>query len=464
MPRDPELDVIVEERHTGAKPNLKVVILCGLLLCVVASFVAGGLLGEDSTGGMRGDFYCNHWPAIELFSKVSWSKAVLDYPTTADPLLYMIASLLPLHDDPKIYHAITFTLGLLIWPLLSWAYYRRYSKYGIDWLWASFGASAILLSPSFRSSAFWGNTDWLPYAFCAGTSLLLSKYQDLEIMEFRKLSPLLLILLAIVSSCAFYTRQYYAFLPIFTAWIVLTCSRTSFFLVAGVFFAMTLPEIYLVYIWKGLNTPSQQMMLAPAMINVWKVGAAIGLLSFPVIVDCLRRSLDDLLPEWWGARLSVAAFAGLSVFIIIMMALGTPEWVEKGFGGGGGGIIVKAGLKMGPLGDSFILTASYFGLLAAIVFAMRSATNAVLTCTYLAPLFLTRPTYQRYLEPSLVVALFLFADTQTAQRVFNKRVLAFNFAFTLFILTAGVFYYNFLRHGADIHSTSECGDPRWLGG
>jgi len=462
--REPDRDMTVKGYHTAAKGNLEIVGLCVLLLSVVASFLVGWLLGEDSTGGMRGDFYCAHWLLIERFSTTSWATAVVDYNAAMNPLLYMIASLLPLHDDQQIYHGITFVVGLLIWALLSWAYYRRYSKYGIDWLWASFGASAILLSPTFRSSTFWGNTDWLPFAFCAGTSLLLSRFQDSETYEARAIGPFSLITLAVVSSCAFYTRQYYAFLPIFAAWIVLTRTKTSPFLVVGIFFLATLPEMYLVYVWKGFNPPTAQFMLHPTMVNLWKLGAGIGLLSLPIVVGCIRRSLSDVLPEWWGARSTAVALVGLLVFIIVIMALGPPEWLEKGFGGGGGGIIVKAGVRMGALGSPFILTVSYLGLVAASLFATRSATNAVLAATYLAPLFVAAPTYQRYLEPSLVVALLLFADTRTARIVFTKRVLMCNFVFAALILPIGIVYYDFFHHGADVYDSSKCLDPAFPGG
>lgn len=454
----------VEECHTRAKGNLETVGLFVLLLSAASSFLVGWLLGEDSTGGMRGDFYCAHWLLIERFSTTSWATAVADYNAAMNPLLYMIASLLPLHGDQKIYHGITFVVGLLIWFLLSWAYYRRYSKFGIDWLWASFGASAILLSPTFRSSTFWGNTDWLPFAFCAGTSLLLSRFQDSETYEVRAIGPFTLIALAIVSSCAFYTRQYYAFLPVSAAWILWTRTKTSLFLVLGVFFVAAMPEMYLVYIWKGFNPPTSQFMFHPTMTNIWKTGAIIGFLSLPIIIGCIRRSLSDVLPEWWGARSTAAALAGLLVFIMVIMVLGPPEWVEKGFGGGGGGIIVKAGLGIGALGNPFILTVSYLGLVAAILFATRSATNAVLATTYLAPLFVAAPTYQRYLEPSLVVALFLFADTPTARKVFNKRVLMYNFVFAALILSIGIVYYDLFHHGAEVYDSSKCIDPAFPGG
>ena len=453
MTREADGSLTVEERHSGLNANLRMVGLCMILFTVVASFLAGGLLGEDSAGGMHFDFYTAHWPTIERFSTMSWATAVADYYSPENPLVYMLASLLPLHGDPKLYHVITFLGGLLIWPLLSWAYYRRYSKYGIDWLWATFGASGILLSPSFRSSTFWGNTDWLPFAFCAGTSLLLSRFQDSETDKAQAISPFTLFALAAVSSCAFYTRQYYAFLPIVAAWIVLTHTRTSPFLIIGVFFIAMLPELFLIYRWKGIVPPFHQgENFHPALINIWKVGAAIGLLSFPIIVGCIRRSSGDVLPEWWGARSTVVTLAGLLVFIMVIIALGAPEWLEKGWGGGGGGIIVKAGVRMGALGNPFILTVSYFGLVAVILFSMRSTTNSVLAGTYLVPLFLTAPTYQRYLEPSLVVALFLFADTQTARTVFNKRVLICNFVFTALILATGIVYYNLFHHLTEVPS------------
>jgi hypothetical protein len=452
----------VEEHYTDLKNDLKKIGLSMLLVSAVASFLVGWLLGEDSAGGMRGDFYCDAWPLIERFSTTSWGTAVADYREGFNPLLFLIASLLPLHDDQRIYHGITFVVGLLIWPLLSWAYYRRYSKYGIDWLWASFGASAILISPAFRSSAYWGNSDWLPFAFCAGTSLILSRFQDSEAYEGRAIGLFTLIALAVISACAFYTRQYYAFLPVISAWIVWTRTKTSLFWVFSIFFAATLPEMYLVYVWKGINPPMGQLMLHPSIINIWKVGAIIGLFSLPIIIGCIRRSLSDVLPEWWGARSTAMAFAGLLVFIVVIMAGEAPEWNE--LGKGGGGIIVKAGLRMGALGNPLILTVSYCGLLAAILFATRSATNAVLATTYLVPLFLGWPTYQRYLEPSLVVALFLFADTPTARIVFNKRVLMVNFVFTALILLIGVIYYDLFHHSTDISTSSRCLDPVFPGG
>jgi hypothetical protein len=461
MTRVAQLRVLVEERHIGLKPNLIAVGLSVLLLGAVASFIAGSLLGEDSGGAMRADFYCNHWHSIERFSKLPWSKAVTDYYNPENPLLYMVASLLPLHDDPKTYHVITFAGGLLTWPLLSWAYYCRYSKYGIDLLWALFGASAILLSPNFRSSTFWGDTDWLPLAFCAGTSLLILRFQDSEADKARAVGTVTLIALATMSACAFYTRQYYAFLPVFAAWIVFSRTTTSRLLIFGVFFAAALPELFLIYVWRGLVPPTHQgENFHPALLNIWKVGEVCAFLTFPILIGCIRRSLSDVLPGWWGARSTVLAIAGLLVFVTVITALGPPEWLEKGWGGGGGGIVVKAGVEMGALGNPLILTVSYFGLLAAILFAKRSATNAVLAGSYLVPLFLTAPTYQRYLEPSLVVALFLFADTQTARVLFNKRVLIYNWVFTALILMVGIVYYDLFHHATEIYSSSEC-DPHF---
>jgi hypothetical protein len=416
------------------------------LFIVVASFLAGDLLGEDSTGWACFDSYQAHWPLVKLFSATSWGTAVADYggfPAANNPLPYMIISLIPLHGDQKAYHVTTFVLALLTWHLLSWAYYDRYFNQGISWLWALFGASTILISPTFRSSAFWGTTDWVPFVFCAGTSLLISRFQDSETDKVSAIGPLTLFALAAVSASAFYSRQFYAFVPVMAAWAVLTRTKTSFLLVLSIFGLVMLPEVILVYLWKGLIPPADRAEEAAhvptsLVVNLWMVGTMIGLFSLPLIVGCIRRSLREVLPEWWGLRSTVIALLGLLVFV---MALGATEWPTEG-----GGIIVKAGLRMGPLGTPFILIASFFGLVAAIFFSMRSVTNALLASTFLAPffilpLFLGPPTPQRYLEPSLVVALFLFADTQIARRMFNKRVLTYNFVFSTLILAIGIGYY-----------------------
>ena len=446
MARQAERNFTIEGRHIGSKTSLAMVCLPTLLFGIVATFFAGDLLGEDSTGWACFDSYLAHWPLVELFSTTSWGTAVADYggfPAANNPLLYMIISLIPLHGDQKIYHAMTFVLALLTWLLLSWAYYRRYSNHGIGWLWALFGASAILISPTFRSSAFWGTTDWFPFVFCAGTSVLLSRFQDSDSDKSSAIGPFTLMALGAVSASAFYSRQFYAFVPVLAAWVVLTRTKTSPLLVLSFFGVMMLPEMFLVYLWKGLNPPSLReevrwMHPHASLTNIWMVGTMIGLFSLPIIVGCIRRSLSEVLPEWWGLRSTVIALVGLTVFV---MALRATEWPAEG-----GGIIVKTGLKMGALGTPLILIASYFGLVAAILFSMGSATNALLASTFLAPLlisplFMGFSTPQRYLEPSLVVALFLFADTQTAGRVFNKRVLICNFALGIAILAIAISYY-----------------------
>lgn len=427
---------VEEGQHAGSRANLEIIGLSALLLSAVAAFFVGSLLGEDSIGGARFDFYVFHWPAIERFSAMPWGTAIAkDYPVANNPLLYMIASLLPLHGDKKIYHVITFLIGLLIWPLLAWAYHRRYSDYGIDWLWALFGASAIMISPCFRSSAFWGTTDYLPFIFCAGTSLMLSRFQDLGAHEARAIRPAALAALAAVSACAFYTRQLYAFLPVIAAWTVLIRTKTSPYLVLSVFIVSALPELCLFYLWKGINPPTNQFVFHPAFTNVVLVGANIAVLSTPLILGCVRRSLSDVLPQWWGTRSTVIALAGLLAFII---ALRATEWPQVS-----GGIVIKAGLRMGAIGTPFILTVSYLGLVATVLFSIRSATNAVLAVAFVVPFFTELFSYQHYLEPSLAVAVFLFADTQTAKAVFNKRVLMSYFVFNLLILAIGIVYYDF---------------------
>lgn len=429
----------VEGSYGRSKTSLETVVLLSLLAGICASFVVGNLLGEDSIGGMRLDAVRCHWPLVERFSTTPWVTAIAkDYCTANNPLLYVIASLLPIHGDQRVYHAITFFVAFLIWPLLAWAYHRRYSKFGIDWLWALFGASAILVSPGFRSSAFWGDTDYLPFLFCAGTSLLISEFQDSAPDKGRAMSPFTLVALAVISSCAFYTRQYYAFVPAFAAWTVLTRTRTSPLLVFIVFCIVALPEMYLIYLWKGLNAPDFQGMFSLGIINIAKTGAILGLLSLPVIAGSIGGSLGDVLLRSWGVGSTLFASAGLLIFII---ALRATEWPESG-----GGIIVKAGLEMGALGTPFILTFSYFGLLAAIIFSTRSATNGVLSGAFLLPFFVASPTYQRYLDPALVVTLFLFADAQTAKTIFNKRTLIYNFALSCLILAIGIVYYDFLNH------------------
>jgi hypothetical protein len=90
-----------------------------------------------------------------------------------------------------------------------------------------------------------------------------------------------------------------------------------------------------------------------------------------------------------------------------------------------------------------ILAVSYFGIVSAILFSMRSATNALLASTFIVPFCASRFPYQHYLEPALAVTVFLFADTATARAVFNKRVLICSVLFSGLITVIGIVYYDF---------------------
>src|SRR5216683_1127402 len=73
--------------------DIKRLVLYLVLVGVVVSFLVGDLLGENSIGSSRPDFEGAHWKAIQLFSEVSWSDAITNYPSATNPLLYIIASL-----------------------------------------------------------------------------------------------------------------------------------------------------------------------------------------------------------------------------------------------------------------------------------------------------------------------------------------------------------------------------------
>ena len=274
------------------------------------------------------------------------------------------------------------------------------------------------------------------FILCGHVASIISGFQDFECGRARALGVPSLAALSAVSMCAFYVRQYYAFLPALAAWTVLARTRTHPLSVLAVFAVTMVPEAFLLYVWKGLNPPAAHGYFHPAMMNVLIVGAIIRGFSIPLFIGCIRRSVRDVLPEWWGFRATALAFAGL---LVLIMAQGATEWPGAG---GGGGIIVKAGLRLGALGTPFILAVSYFGLVTAIVFSMRSATNALLTSAFLAPYFVSVVIYQHYLDPTLTVALFLFSDTQISRTLFNKRVLTCNCVFTALVLAIGIAYYD----------------------
>ena len=400
--------------------------LAFVFLGVIVFYAIGFLHAENGSGGAESDFARFHWPSVQVFTTMPWRVAVRDYPSATNPLAYMVASLVPWSQfGLRLANTV---LGVATAGMLALACRVRL---GMNWGPAALAGCLILLSPAFRATAFWANTDTLALFLAVFAALLLCLAA-----RFRRpslaLQVCLTIIVAGVAAGAFYTRQFYAFVPVAAAWALWRQLGFSPIVVGAVFALAALPELGLVSLWHGFNPPDFHGQARPGWSNVLLLGSNLAVFAAPLLAGAALPG-RGLLPAWWTRRATLAAAACLILLIVVMRGAVWPD--------AGGGLLAKAGLHMGWFATPFIVCCGVAGLSTALLTARQSSANAVLATAFLPPFLIAYPVYERYFDPVVLVTVLLFADVPTARAIGTVRGLGVYFLFSVGLLAVSLWHF-----------------------
>jgi hypothetical protein len=463
--------------NTGASTRVSFL----LLSAVIWLFLLGFFLGEDALGGgVRSDLYTFHGPTIYQFHDNPWRQVLPDYDSATTPLFHILESFNPTLGHDTEFRASNLFIALLTVVLVAFAMLRRFAAEAtLSWPILLIGAS-ILLSPYFRAESYWASTDILPIFFLALTALLLLPTQDTpdlrhaEPSEARQgprhpegsspphkfrhpersegplywpwhrswhlLSPHLLILLtALFSWSAFYTRQTYLFAPAYAGILLLIGLRRERWFTFVLFAALGIPAVYLVHLWHGLVPPQFQHHQKLSFDGVVAPLSMIFIYSIPFLIEAAIARSRQTSRTGPIKRLFPWLMAAWLVFLAIFHAYRFDDQNR------GGGIAAKFCARFGTPGALLFVTFGFLGLLvAAWLFRACSWRGRLLIILFLIPDFAMSEFYQRYFDPLLVVLFFLFLDRAVVRPYVRPRMAYLLLAFNGFLL-AGALAYN--AHG-----------------
>lgn len=418
--------------------SVAALIFAGLAL---ASFLIGFGLREDGSGGARFDYFHHHLPTIERFVSEPWSVAIRDYPSPATPLFYILASINPLLGNELLFSIFHTVMAVGIAVLFAYALHARFAAFHAQWPWALLAGAAILLSPYFRAAAYWPQTDDLPFLFVILTYLCLFPLLDNE--KPSSLNPSLLIpVVAVVSACAFYTRQFYLFLPIFSFAVLFIFYPTQRILTVVSFAAATIPGIILLLTWQGVSPPfdREKVGFSPnSLVDGFSFGMFYAIPFFCYRSYAWLTGGSGKLPL---PRRSTALLLGAGYLLFLAIFLPHFTFPELA-----GGVLGKLCERAGPLGPLLFVTAAYCGLLIVANLMLFTSWQTRLLIGLVFVPFLIRPiVYQRYFDPLLLVLFMLFYNRRYVARYANHRA-AFSVAgFNVALLIAAIGYYHASGH------------------
>jgi len=217
---------------------------------IITSYFLGFIIKEDSSGGGQVDYSAiiNNFKLFQESDllKIDWNK----YKSSALPIYYIISKYIIPTNYSFLFYSGYFSFFISISAILI-----TYKCLCIKNKVQSFNWEVLLiavipmLSPFFRTSAYWSLEENIGYFFFALTILFYLKSINEKKYEY----------LAILFSClSFYARQNYAFLPIiiFFSYFNKKDILNKKNIINSFFFVLILfPSLYFFYKWGGLMSP-----------------------------------------------------------------------------------------------------------------------------------------------------------------------------------------------------------------
>lgn len=375
---------------------------------ILISYFCGFFLEEDSSGGGKIDFNLHIYNNFILFNssnffKIDWTL----YDSTSLPLHYILSKIISLSNNKDQYQVIWFLfsfLGLLFFYLMLLKKFDLKNKININIL---FLASTILLSPYFRTSAFWGLEENIGIIL-----MLITLYYYLCFKNTKK--NVFFIFTIFFASLTFYTRQSYLFLPIIVFVLLLDKSsylkRDNFFLIL-LFIIFLLPSFYFFYQWGGLVPPMAQnrsisfnLNNIPTILNIYLIYLIPFIIKY---VSFSKKNFNYL--SLTKKKLNLKLFFILGIlFLIYLIIFSDYSWTLNG-----SGILPKI-LKILLINDQLariiLLISSYFTIILILIMFHKSI-ELILYFTINLLIFCTIDViFQEYFDPICIIMLLCFCS------------------------------------------------------
>ena len=241
--------------------KIKIYIINFLTFLIYSSFILGYVFNENSIGS--GDYGGDlHWMWInfEIYKTNDLWTAIHhpDFFGNRTPLLYILHILFnPFIFNIDSYRLTVFFISLLA-PLIFYICLTQKFKH-IDKTILFFISSLILLSPFYRTNAYWGLE--LNYGIiCMLSSIFFLNYTLYQNINSKTQLYFSLTLLTFFSSLCLYFDQKLLIIPLIVLFEILRSKINLRFKIFSLinYCIFAIPFLYLVFLWKGIVPPYTQ--------------------------------------------------------------------------------------------------------------------------------------------------------------------------------------------------------------
>ena len=423
-------------------------IYISIFALILISYVIGFLIQEDSAGGAALDFVNTKRNLFTFdnnnFINAIKSTASLDpqiFQSTRTPGFYIFNKYLnPFTYDQRLHQLFTTIVSLLISLFLFFSLKLKFKEVNIYHL--IFFSIIIILSPYFRSTAFWGNEENFGILMVAVSSYFYLKYLEINpnIKEW-----IYLFLLGIFSSLTVYCDQKLIVIPFFTYLSILFSNKseknklfiTFFYIVAAV------PFVFLIMLW-GNIVPTGDGLRRSIKFSLNSLNFHYFLYSLSIIAFYLFPFIFLLKNKWKNITLIFTVkenffltlvFLFFLIYFIIFYDLKNLYYM-------GGGVFDKASdfLFQGiTLQKIFLAIVFIFSWFIILLFRENNRFNLLILIFFpFFSLLISPALFQEYFDPLIFFLILVYLKNQY---IFNIKTSILVFLYFLIFLFSGIIFY-----------------------
>jgi hypothetical protein len=407
---------------------------------IITSYFLGFIIKEDSSGGGQVDYAAiiNNFKLFQESDllKIDWSR----YISSSLPIYYIISKYIIPTNYSFFFYSGYFSFFISISAILI-TYKCLCIKNKIQ----SFNWEVLLiavipmLSPFFRTSAFWSLEENIGYFFFALTILFYLRSIDEKKYEY----------LAILFSClTFYTRQNYAFLSIiifFSYFNIKNILEKKNIIYSFLFTLILSPSLYFFYKWGGLMPTVEEVnsRIGFQRENILIILTNFFLYLFPFCIFLNYQNIIKILnKEKLKFYIIFSIFLIFFIFTFFNHISKDSSYFKIQLGGG---IIYKFiffynyWITSFDIQKIFYILIALFGLILIIIFSKNNINFFIFS--FISIIIFSNVTiiFQEYFDPLIYLSIIFFTNTIKFKKKSSVYKKLFFTVYFLIILV--VFYY-----------------------
>lgn len=402
-----------------------------LVTLIITSFILGFFFKENSSGGGEIDYQSviNNFLLFKKFSlnEINWDL----YQSTSLPIYYIITKYLIPMNNWNLYLSIftfiaSFITIILFYKALSLKLKNKYFDWGLFLI-----AIIPMLSPFFRTSAYWSLEENFGYLFFLLSILFYIISQDKK--EF-------FVLAIFFGCCAFYARQNYAFISIIL--FLYYFNFQNFFtkkniIICILFFLFLTPSLYFFYNWGGFD-PLGGIRVKFQKENIVVVLSNFFLYLLPFLIFYDFDQIKKIIKIRINIIISIILF--LMIFFIFFfigeISKETLYYKNKL----GGGMVYKIIFHNNLFITNFyiqkllLILSGFIGLLFIILFSLNNLNFFIFSFITLIIFSNVSTVYQEYFDPLIFFSVLLFTDIIKSKNFNKYRAILIFYFFSILLI------------------------------